>query len=499
MRRPADLGDRAPLVKAKAMETHHGSASPPPKKAWRARIRSCLWSRRKAHRRATLAAKILDQTQREDRHHLGDSFVGPRRDPWERLYADAYGIDTESGYPLEHASLVRLGASWRFMWACRQTIIKIPNRVGAVVEGECALADGSFVRGAFYVASVPLLSEVAFEDRHEPEDDLAIHGETDDVTHDIVKSARETAISGCFDQAKEKVMHVDAAVDKSLQIACQRISCLIDNVASITAIGSNAEPADHERGLALLPHGYAATVRPDGSLAEGVFFQGLLDGQGRVVDSRGEIFGGWRRGRLHGRAVATTPDGWFVCAVWEDGRLVGDYFAHSSHGEQFRCASCIDGRFDGRCRRGYPNGDWATEMWSDGVLVGIERYRIAPVPQSTALSRGATLDGCLWTCRFTDGDNDGSQPGALVYHPADPACSEFDLFYAYIVSEASTKAFTHEQREAIAWAMWSARMRPTDPDAMPMANDAQEAIFGLDREQDPHGQRETDRESVMTQ
>ncbi|ATE82253.1 hypothetical protein psal_cds_906 [Pandoravirus salinus] len=453
---------------------------------------------------------------------------GQEHDGWRRVYADVYGVDAESGDPLDHAILRRIGASWRFLWECRRPIAEAPHTPGTTVQGQCLLPNGDLVRGAFFVRRLPLgpdttasavglLGSATFGAgrRHACDPVLAVADSSDtsplgpslagvdddgtpmqinntdghrcrqqdednDVTADC-PGGDDINSDGHNDGGDDGV--VDGADhNQHPRVVCARIVCPVrrdpnsdddDNdhnddeaVAGAghtfccTDVASNPD-VDKRRAcnnVVLVPHGHAAAVGIDGSLVEGAFCMGLLHGHARTVDTRGEIFGRWRHGRLHGRAVATTPEGWFVCATWRDGRLVGDYFAQSSEGQQFRCATCPDGRFDGRCRRGYACGDWAIEQWTDGAFVGIERFRIAPVADVDDLAEGALLADCLWTCDRVRGGS-GARYDGYIYHPTDPASPEFALFYAYMASEASERAFTPGQREAFMWAMWMAQRR----------------------------------------
>nr|UMO78481.1 Morn repeat incomplete domain containing protein [Pandoravirus belohorizontensis] len=447
-----------------------------------------------------------------------------RRDGWRQAYADTYGVDPESGDPLDHAVLRRIGASWQFMWTCRQPIDEVPRTPGAIVHGQCLLPNGDLVRGTFCVCALPLGPDPSTpgarlpartptsgaprpvddadpnaattrrgppcartdnsgtraqqrrddagetDNRHAPDDSAKIgkdhetardteddkHGHDCDCGHDRDSNSGHDSDDDGGDHGHDR---------QCPRVACGRIVCPVQILDGDNADGRGGpEALSLEEGgpsvqWALVPHGRAARVGVDGSLAEGAFCMGLLHGHARTVDARGEIFGRWRRGRLHGRAVATTPDGWFVCATWRHGRLVGDYFAQSSCGEQFRCASCVDGRFDGPCRRGYAGGDWAIERWAEGALVGIERFRIAPVADSDQLAEGALLTDCAWTCDRVRGGGGDARYDDHVYHPADPASPEFALFYAYMASEASARTFDAGQREAFVWAMWMAQRR----------------------------------------
>lgn len=405
-------------------------------------------------------------------------------DSWRRAYAAIYGVDSESGDPMDHATLRRIGASWRFMWTCRQPIAKVPATPGAVVHGEWALPNGDLVRGAFCVCRQPLASEknepspgpilscarvvcpidagaqltnetspkgtATAGDSHKGTCD----GDSDD--NDVIENSGDECVGKEKDQSE--INHrLSASPWPPTQERTSRGG--VHDRAPSDALDGDNRGSDICTALALAPHGYAAAIGIDGSLIEGSFCMGLLNGHGRTVDARGEIFGQWRHGRLHGRAVAVTQDGWFVCATWNDGRLTGDYFAHAAHGEQFRCKTCPDGRFDGRCRRGYPGGDWAIEQWSGGVLMGIESFRIAPVADSDNLTEGAVLDDCAWTCDRVRGGDAGVRYDGHIYYPSDPTTRAFALFYDYMASEASARAFTDQQRDAFVWAMWMARRR----------------------------------------
>ncbi|WBR14795.1 hypothetical protein pkur_cds_621 [Pandoravirus kuranda] len=519
MRRRSDLGDRAPLVKD--MPTADGDDHDTHVRriqAWYGRLRQC-WRRSPGRtRRQVDDVARCDRNDKQDDIDAAakgrcDAFAGgdvmePRRamDParWRRAYAAVYGVDSESGDPMDHATLRRIGASWRFMWACRQPIAKVPAMPGAVVHGEWALPNGDLVRGAFCVCPLRVVSErdgstsgptlscarvvcpisasaqfaddgddhhdnsfskdtvTADDDRRDADRDINRHSGDGNDDHGYVTAFRD--VDGCVGRDED---HGDGTHHSSVspRLPTRGKKCKeggMHDKASNGALGdgdNEAHCAQPTTSLALVPHGYAAAIGIDGSLIEGSFCMGLLDGHGRTVDARGEIFGQWRRGRLHGRAVAVTQDGWFVCATWNNGRLVGDYFAHAAHGEQFRCKACPDGRFDGRCRRGYPGGDWAIEQWSDGALVGIESFRIAPVADSDGLAEGAVLDDCEWTCDRVRGGDAGVRYDGHIYYPSDPTTRAFALFYDYMASEASTRAFTDQQRDAFVWAMWMARRR----------------------------------------
>nr|UDO47344.1 hypothetical protein [Pandoravirus massiliensis] len=521
MRRRSDFGDRAPLVKGMpgGDREDDGDASRARGRSWYARLRQC-WRRAPAIARhqTTDTASIETQQQQQERRDaddttrdrggvLGDGLdsqhdlQGARdhshidtvhadakrdtdADSWHRAYANVYGIDSESGDPMDHAVLRRIGASWRFMWACRQPIAEAPTTPGAAVRGEWALPNGDLVRGAFCVCHLPsslekdapiptgpalscarvvcpIAIDVGLAKGHSLRDYTE---ENDSGSGDGQNTQHWAGGNGDHDNHHHNGGDDDKGQDAT---PCRaRIpswsSAQDDALRTIDAQTNGAKKrrnTDAETMLALVPHGYAAAIGIDGSLIEGAFCMGLLNGHGRTVDARGEIFGQWRHGRLHGRAVAVTQDGWFVCATWRDGRLMGDYFAHAVHGEQFRCKTCPDGRFDGPCRRGYPGGDWAIERWSDGVLVGIDGFRIAPVADSEDLVDGAVLDDCTWSCDRVRGGDAGVRYDGHIYYPSDPTTRAFALFYAYMASEASTRAFTDPQRDAFVWAMWMARRR----------------------------------------
>ncbi|AVK77349.1 hypothetical protein pmac_cds_661 [Pandoravirus macleodensis] len=545
MRRRSDLGDRAPLVKD--MPTTDGDdreahAPHARGRTWYARLRQC-WRRLPAGARR----QAIDTVQRGEhthRHkqdidvvvrggcgaldkgdHTADAAYAMHADSWRRAYAVVYGVDRESGDPMDHAVLRRIGASWRFMWTCRQPIADIPTIPGAIVHGELALPNGDLVRGAFCVCRLPLASEQDTPvpsgptlscDRvicpidtsmhlatgrsragppkvgdggnnhtiYDNNNDDDIDDDDDDDDDDTADSAQKVSYradnenNATIDDTDEhgNVGGYDgsgATRDSStsprllVQDNCpdpsdphDKAFLAVDNTTTVDqGDDTKQNRPDTKAALALVPHGHAAAIGVDGSLIEGSFCMGLLHGHGRTVDARGEIFGQWRHGRLHGRAVAVTQDGWFVCATWRDGRLMGDYFAHAAHGEQFRCKTCPDGRFDGRCRRGYPGGDWAIERWSNGTLVGIDGFRIAPVADSDDLAEGAVLDDCEWTCDRVRGGDAGVRYDGHIYYPSDPATQAFALFYDYMASEASARAFTEQQRDAFVWAMWMARRR----------------------------------------
>ncbi|AJF97235.1 hypothetical protein TW95_gp0501 [Pandoravirus inopinatum] len=437
------------------------------------------------------------------------AFLRQRHDGWRRVYADAYGVDPESGDPLDHAILRRIGASWRFLWECRQPINDVPHAPGAIVQGQCLMPNGDLVRGTFCVRRLPLapdMSTCPLGPTLSPTGRSLVCDDSWAVAHDAVlppdpssggkdngnDSLQPDGTDSVRCQQGDDAINCDNddnyGVDRDTDgqhpcVSCARIVCPLHPAADGDSSNNNnndgddkdrnadsmddtsrcagdaPKPGDKQStDMVLVPHGHAAAVGVDGSLIEGAFCMGLLHGHGRTVDARGEIFGRWRHGRLHGRAVATTPEGWFVCATWRDGRLIGDYFAQSSYGEQFRCASCVDGRFDGRCRRGYACGDWAIEQWADGAFVGIEQFRIAPVADMDGLVDGALLADCAWTCDRVRGGG-GSRYDGHIYYPADPASPEFALFCAYMTSEASSRAFTAGQREAFVWAMWMAQRR----------------------------------------
>lgn len=549
--RRASDGDRTALVKGRSMgdraeETDHAPATGPERDAtptdcafrltspasWYAAACSCLRRCRGADEAS--ARPLVDKDENSATN--GDPVAGSvaaaqalpcpaplrrRHDGWRQAYADTYGVDPESGDPLDHAVLRRIGASWQFLWACRQPIDEVPRTPGAIVQGQCLLPNGDLVRGTFCVCTLPLgpgpsapgaclPARTATPGTRRPADDAdpgaatterdpscgdarnggtLTQGHRDDVVKidsrhapgDSAKIGKDHGTARDIEDDKHDHDHNrdddrdrnhdgdddgdDRGHDRQCpRVACGRIVCPVQIVDEDNVDGcAGPEALSLEDGpsvqWALVPHGRAARIGADGSLAEGAFCMGLLHGHARTVDARGEIFGRWRRGRLHGRAVATTPDGWFVCATWRRGRLVGDYFAQSSCGEQFRCASCVDGRFDGPCRRGYAGGDWAIERWAEGVLVGIERFRIAPVAGSDQLAEGALLADCAWTCDRVRGGGGDARYDDHVYHPADPASPEFALFYAYMASEASARTFDAGQREAFVWAMWMAQRR----------------------------------------
>ncbi|AVK75259.1 hypothetical protein pqer_cds_837 [Pandoravirus quercus] len=433
------------------------------------------------------------------------TFLRQRHDGWRRVYADAYGVDPESGDPLDHAILRRIGASWRFLWECRQPISEVHHAPGAIVQGQCLMPNGDLVRGTFCVRRLPLgpdMSEcplgpapshtrgslvcdngptIVDSDSIPPPDSPPVGKDEDSDPAQTNSEDNIQCRRGGNDRDGDDNVESDRDTGRQHpRVACARIVCPLhlnadgnsdnndgkdkdgnaDNMDDAFRCADDAPKPDDKQSadLVLVPHGHAAAVGVDGSLIEGAFCMGLLHGHARTVDARGEIFGRWRHGRLHGRAVATTPEGWFVCATWRDGRLVGDYFAQSSYGEQFRCASCVDGRFDGRCRRGYACGDWAIEQWADGAFVGIEQFRIAPVADLDGLVDGALLSDCIWTCDRVRGGG-GSRYDGHIYYPSDPSSPEFALFCAYMTSEASSRAFTAGQREAFVWAMWMAQRR----------------------------------------
>lgn len=539
MRRRSDLGDRAPLVKDMPTTTdgddREAHAPHARGRTWYARLRQC-WRRLPAgaRRHAVDTIQCNEHTQRHKQDvntiardyygalgrsdHTADAEYVMHADSWRRAYAAVYGVDHESGDPMDHAVLRRIGASWRFMWMCRQPIADVPAIPDAIVHGELALRNGDLVRGAFRVCRLPLASEQDasipsgptlsrdrvicpisasmhfakarhFAGATETGDDTIYgndntngDGYDDDDTVDITRKVAHragaeggtAAVDTCEgdDVGDRRGSGTTCDFDKLSWLSTQdsRFECggthhdgasnaIDDRITTIDQgdIGQKCQVT--KAALALVPHGHAAAVGIDGSLIEGSFCMGLLHGHGRTVDARGEIFGQWRHGRLHGRAVAITQDGWFVCATWRDGRLMGDYFAHAAHGEQFRCKTCPDGRFDGRCRRGYPGGDWAIERWSDGTLVGIDGFRIAPVAGSDNLAEGAVLDDCEWTCDRVRGGDAGVRYDGHIYYPSDPASQAFALFYNYMASEASARAFTDQQRDAFVWAMWMARRR----------------------------------------
>lgn len=537
MRRRSDLGDRAPLVKdmpATDGDDHEAHAPHTRGRTWYARLRQC-WRRSSAgsRRQAVDAVQCNEHTHRRKQDvnpivrdycgapgksdHTADPAYTVQADSWRRAYAAVYGVDRESGDPIDHAVLRRIGASWRFMWTCRQPIADVPAMPGAVVHGEVALPNGDLVRGAFCVCRPPLASRqdapvlsgptlscdrvvcpinaimhlaggcsgagatkiiddgdnnTIYASKNDDDDDDVMADSAQKLTHQTDKEDN-TAIGSAVEHGNiaghhggDATRHPDtppwsSTQDNHLDRSDAHDEVLFAMVDAITVDQGDVKQDRPDTGvaLALVPHGHAAAIGIDGSLIEGSFCMGLLHGHGRTVDARGEIFGQWRHGRLHGRAVAATQDGWFVCATWNDGRLVGDYFAHAAHGEQFRCRTCPDGRFDGRCRRGYPGGDWAIERWSDGTFVGIESFRIAPVADSDNLAEGAVLDDCEWACDRVRGGDAGVRYDGHIYYPSDPASGAFALFYDYMASDASARSFTDQQRDAFVWAMWMARRR----------------------------------------
>lgn len=345
---------------------------------------------------------------------------------WRRRYALSYGTDALSDVPLDHAVLLRLGATWRLLWSLRQPLCvddtQSNRALGAKFDGECMLDDGTIVRGQYRLCLRRTKSHAS--DARSPLD------------------ARSPS------EKEQKEAKVGTT-------ACWKVRTRIE-----------IPLVSEQMGLVLVLHGFGAVVYPDGALLEGAFVMGLPHGMARSSSTdRGDAFGRWQHGRLDGRAIATTVDGWIVCATWENGHVDRDYFAQGLYGEQFRCRSARDCRFDGLARRGFNGGDYALERWSDGRLVDIVRYRIAPVLdewgdadryQCDALARGATIEGCAWTCVWLAA---GHNEGGYISYPADVAGSAFALYYAYVASPESARALVPARRDALLRAMCSARSR----------------------------------------
>jgi hypothetical protein len=467
--------------------------APPPTRGARAATRDAATMGIEALRRiAGTARKALESVWQ------GAALVGARclaicsgrrrrraGDRWKAAYERDHGVDSASGDPLEHAHLMRMGASWKFLYMCRVPLdLALDGHEDAqrrgrrrAVVGEHTMPSGDVLRGMFRVLVVTRHSLAYRRGAIPLEDDPLLlrrvlarckrDGDTmpgDDDVHDDDDDDDDDG-DGERDHDDEGNDVGDAG---SIPLDGRPQATTMSTPHGSFRGGRSNHDDDHgeedredfdDRGLCVVMalHGLGALVGADGTLMEGTFRAGLVHGRARVVGPDGEIFGRWRHGRIHGRALASTPSGWMVCATWKRGALRGRYFAHASHGEQFRCARCPGGAFEGVCRRGYATGDHVMERWEAGRLVDVESFRIAPVLDSSdpRLTGGALIEGCRWCCRWTADPEAGYE--GYVYHPAEVGGPEFDLYCAYVLSPAAARALTEPYRACLARVLWNAQ------------------------------------------
>jgi hypothetical protein len=190
-------------------------------------------------------------------------------------------------------------------------------------------------------------------------------------------------------------------------------------------------------------HGYGVVVHPDGSVHQGEWTDGKLDGMAITRDSKGYTGMGvylddLPNGRLfyegHGSKIAI--DRWLPYKEVADGMVIGYESERSPCRETATAQILCNGSTDhGWFGRRWPNGDHASEHWHAGSIVGVS-FMISPGSWPDSLLLGARIEGIDWrihkheptsTCPF-----DG-----YTYVPADTASPEFALFSAYILSGRS--------------------------------------------------------------
>ncbi|AVK76900.1 hypothetical protein pmac_cds_212 [Pandoravirus macleodensis] len=167
-------------------------------------------------------------------------------------------------------------------------------------------------------------------------------------------------------------------------------------------------------------HGYGVAVHPDGSVRQGEWTDGTLDGIAITRDSNGYTG--------IGIYLDDLPNGRFFYKGHGANIAIDHWLPYEKVASD---GSTDDSWFDRR----WPNGDHANERWHDGRLFGVS-FAISPAACPGSLLTGACIEAINWRICKHEPTPDCPFDG-YTYVPADTTSPEFALFSAYILSGRS--------------------------------------------------------------
>jgi hypothetical protein len=138
------------------------------------------------------------------------------------------------------------------------------------------------------------------------------------------------------------------------------------------------------------PHGRGLMVRPDGSVYEGQFECGVLEGNGRMIYSNGDCYAGsWFKGQRHSKGSLIVKDSTYI------GEFKHDY-KHGLGKETWKDESCFKGLYKKGLRTGQGQLVWSDSSFYEGSFIGVSC--MAMEGMSGKMARCTTATGQTVTC-----------------------------------------------------------------------------------------------------
>lgn len=155
-----------------------------------------------------------------------------------------------------------------------------------------------------------------------------------------------------------------------------------------------------------VPHGKGKMVFQDGSIYEGDWANGQMDGNGvcKYSDGRGEYHGNWKGGHPHGKGTCLFSDGIEYTGSWKQGYMNGQGHCKFGNSEEYK-GEWKNNQPEGKGVFTYASGNSYDGQWKKGKREGNGTFKFSNGDEYSGSFLDDKKDG-IGVYRWSNGDWD---------------------------------------------------------------------------------------------